>query len=367
MAEHHDQASESLAAQSGVCPQAVCAPPAVPDGSVLAGEAVEHDLLSDVLRVVKLSGALFFVVDASSPWAVDVPRAELFAPIIFPRARHVISYHIITEGTGWAFVPGGEPPVRFVAGDLLLFPHGDPYAMHSAPGPQPEPPPGNALQFFRAMAAGELPFVVTEGGGGAERAKFVCGFLGCDARPFNPLLTTLPRLLHVNRRHDSRGDLVDRLVELTLAEAGARRPGGECIRLRLSELLFVEVVRRYVETLPADQAGWLAGLRDPGVGHALALLHARPAYAWTLEELARQAGMSRSVLADRFTQLVGHPPMQYLTHWRIQMAARLLADGATKVAAVAQEVGYASEAAFSRSFKRIAGVSPSAWRTDAAS
>jgi AraC-like DNA-binding protein len=360
MGGRHDRASESLAARSVVPPELAQSSPMLAPESA-AGESAAHDPLSDVLRMVKLTGALFFLVDASSPWCVQVPHASVFAPIILPRARHVISYHIATEGSGWAGVPG-DPPVRFAAGDVLVFPHGDPYAMLSAPGEPPELGPEETLDFFRALAGAELPFVVAEGGGGPDRAKFVCGFLGCDARPFNPLLDTLPRLMHVQRPADALNDLLDRLIELALAEAPLRRVGGECIRLRLSELMFVEVVRRYLETLPADKTGWLAGLRDPGIGRVLALLHERPSHAWTLEELARQVGMSRSVLADRFTHLVGHPPMQYLTRWRIQVAARLLADGASKVATVGREVGYASEAAFSRTFKKIAGISPAAWR-----
>lgn len=141
-----------------------------------------------------------------------------------------------------------------------------------------------------------------------------------------------------------------------------RRAGGECLRLRLAELMFVEVVRRYLEALPAQQPGWLSGLRDPPIGRVLSLLHERPAQAWTLEDLAREAGMSRSVLADRFMQIVGLPPMHYLAQWRMQVAARLLADGSTKVSAVALEVGYASEAAFSRAFKKMTGVAPAKWR-----
>jgi len=313
--------------------------------------------------MVKLTGALFFLVEASSPWGVKVPGASAFAPIILPRARHVISYHAVIQGSGWANTTG-EPATRFTAGDVLVFAHGDAYAMLSEPDGPAEFEPEGALEFFRAMAAGQLPVVVPEGGGGggAERARFMCGFLGCDARPFNPLLATLPRLLHVRRPAVAADDLLDRLIALALAEVRTQRAGGEAIRLRLSELMFVEVVRRYLEALPAGQAGWLAGLRDPGIGRALALLHERPAHPWTLEELAAQTGLSRSVLAERFTRLVGQPPMQYLTGWRVQVAARLLADGATKVAAVGLEVGYESEAAFSRSFKKIAGVSPAAWR-----
>jgi AraC-like DNA-binding protein len=319
------------------------------------------DPLSDVLRMVKLTGALFFVVEASSPWGVEVPEGDAFAPIILPRAQQVVPYHIVLQGSGWASIPG-VAPTRFVAGDILVFPHGDPYSMLSAPGQRPEYDAEASLQFFRDMAAGRLPFVVQEGGGGVERAQFVCGFLGCDIRPFNPVLAALPRLLLVRRPAIAPDDLLDRLIELTLAESRTCRAGGESIRLRLSELVFVEVVRRYLESLPTGQAGWLSGLRDPAIGRVLALLHERPAHPWTLKDLAHCAGMSRAVLAERFANLVGCPVMRYLALWRMQMAARLLADGAVKVAAVGREVGYESEAAFSRAFKRSTGASPAAWR-----
>lgn len=342
MGGHHDPESVKLAAASWAEPPA-------------------HDPLSDVLRMVKLTGALFFLMETSSPWGVKVPTAETFAPIILPRARHIISYHIVTEGEGWASA-AGSPGVQFSAGDILVFPRGNAYAMLSAADERVEAESAGALDFFRAMAAGQLPLVVPEGGGGAERARFMCGFLGCDARPFNPLLATLPALMHVRRSQAERPDLLDRLIELALVEARAQRPGGQAIRLRLSELMFVEVVRRYLEALPPEQTGWLCGLRDAGIGRVLALLHEQPAHPWTLEELASRSGMSRSVLAERFMRLVGQAPMHYLAQWRVQVAARLLADGAAKVSAVGREVGYASEAAFSRSFKKVAGVSPAAWR-----
>lgn len=328
----------------------------------LAAPSTAGDPLSDVLRMVKLSGALFFLVEASSPWGVDIPPAHDFASILFPRARHIVSYHVVVEGSGWASV-GAQPAIKFEAGDVIVFPHGDDYTMLSQPGVTPALPRDQALGFFRAMAAGELPFIVPEGGGGAGRARFVCGFLGCDTRPFNPLLATLPRLMQVRSAGAAQGDMLDRLIALTLAEAEQRRPGGECVRVGLGELMFVEVVRRYVAGLPAHDTGWLAGLRDRGVGRALALIHARPAHAWTLETLAAESGLSRSALAQRFATLVGCPAMQYLARWRIQVAARLLADGTAKVGAVGREVGYASEAAFSRSFKKLAGVSPANWRS----
>lgn len=319
------------------------------------------DVLSDVLRAGKLTGALFFMIDAAPPWQVAVPKAPAFAPLILPRARHIISYHVVTQGSCWGALLG-EPPVAVSAGDILVFPHGDAYVMYQSPPPDGDIDFEYSLGFFRSMAAGELPFAVREGGAGAERLGLVCGFLGCDARPFNPLLATLPRMLHLRGAPEAQGDLLGRLVELTLAEVRSPRSGGECMRLGLSELMFVEVVRRHLATLPAGQTGWLAGLRDPAIGRVLALLHERPAEPWTLERLAGAAALSRSALAERFAHLVGQPPMQYLTQWRMQLAARRLADGGSKVAAVALEVGYASEAAFSRAFKKLTGASPAQWR-----
>jgi AraC-like DNA-binding protein len=356
----HDPTSQSFAAAS-VLPQGSGRRP----GDVVPGAPPSalpgKDVLSDVLRAIKLTGALFFWVDAHSPWSVEVPRAGSFVDLILPRAQHVISYHIIIQGSGWVSV-GHSPPIEFSEGDILVIPHEDPYAMRSAPGLRSGLSEKDSLDFFRAMAAGQLPFVVTEGGEGPLLTRYVCGFLGCEARPFNPLLGALPPLMRIRRTAGTPIDLLDRLIELTLAEIPAQRPGAECVRLRLSELMFVEVLRRYLEMLPQERTGWLAGLRDPAVGRAVALVHDDPARGWTIEELARETGVSRSVLAARFMRLVGCPPMQYLMRWRVQLAARLLTDGRAKVSVVGRDVGYKSEAAFSRSFKRVAGMSPAEWR-----
>ncbi|HEX6066935.1 MAG TPA: AraC family transcriptional regulator [Longimicrobiales bacterium] len=322
------------------------------------------DLLSDVLRAVKLTGSLFFLVDASFPWGVEVPHADAFSSVILPRAQHVVSYHIILKGSGWASIPE-VASTWFEAGDVLVMPHGDPYAMLSEPGQAPEFDVDATIGFLRDMAVGRLPFVVKEGGGGLPRSEFVCGFLGCDMQPFNPVLSTLPRLLRIKRSESGREGLLSRLIDLTLAEAREPRIGGESIRLRLSELVFVELMRQYLEGLHTHDTGWLSGLRDPAIGKVLVMLHDKPAYPWTLKELASRACMSRAALAARFTHVVGHAPMQYLTLWRMQVAARLLADSSIKVAAVGREVGYESEAAFSRAFKKVAGLSPAAWRNGA--
>jgi AraC-like DNA-binding protein len=319
------------------------------------------DVLSDVLRTVRLTGALYFLVEASSPWEIAVPDGATLAPVFLPRSQHVISYHAVTRGACWGRLAGG-PPTRIEAGDVLVFPHGDPYVMSIDPTTGGGPDATEVLDFMKKMSAGQLPFVVVEGGGGTEPLHLVCGFLGCDTRPFNPLLGTLPHLLRVRRPEAASGDSLRQLIDLTIAESSAPRAGGECIRLRLSELMFVEVVRRHLDALRGDQSGWLAGLRDGTVGRALGLLHERPAQAWTLRGLAREVGLSRSALAERFTHFVGHPPMQYLTRWRMQLAARRLADGVAKVSAVALDVGYESEAAFSRAFKKAAGMPPADWR-----
>lgn len=323
------------------------------------------DPLSDVLRTVKLTGALFFGVDATYPWGVHVPHMDQIAPVVLPGAQHVVSYDIVLQGAGWVQMAGLEP-VRFESGDILVFAHSDPHALLSAPDQQPEFDSTATVQVLREVASGKLPFVLREGGGGADRTQFVCGYLGCDMRPFNPVLSALPRFLRVKRPDSVRQDLLDRLIELTLAESRTRRFGGETIRLRLSELIFVEVIRRYLETLPEGRTGWLAGLRDPSVGRVLGLLHEQPARAWTLNELAKEAGLSRAVLAARFGHLVGCPPMQYLALWRVQLAARLMADRPMTIAAVAHAVGYESESAFSRAFKKATGLAPAVWRDRAA-
>lgn len=356
----NDRASGFLAAPSPAAPvpalaSALLAPPS---GEERASGA---DPLSDVLRGVRLTAAVFFRVEASAPWVIEIPDGATLARAVSRPAQHVISYHAVIGGGGAGGLPG-EPPLSLAAGDVLVFPHGDPYVMSVPGGLRGGPGPEEVVGFLRAMAAGHLPFTVREGGGGRERLQLVCGFLGCDVRPFNPLLATLPRLLRVRGVRGAAADPLAQLIEFTLAEAREPRAGGECVRLRLSELLFVEVVRRHLASLPGEQRGWLAGLRDPVVGRALALLHERPAHPWTLEELAREAGASRSVLAERFTHFVEDPPMQYLIRWRMQVAARLLAESTRKVAAVGRDVGYDSEAAFSRAFKKAAGMPPAAWR-----
>jgi AraC-like DNA-binding protein len=320
MVQAHDHTSLSLAALSMMLCAERSADASTTSEPPASCKMHGTDPLSDVLRTVKLTGALFFLVDASFPWGMEVPRAEAFSSIILPRSQHVVSYHIILKGVGWASIPG-VGSTWFEAGDVLVFPHGDPYSMVSEPDQPPEFDAEATIDWFRDMAAGKLPFVSREGGGGEPHSEFVCGFLGCDMQPFNPVLSTLPRLLRVRRTCSTRDDLLSHLMALTLAEARRPRAGGETIRLRLSELIFVEVMRQYLETLPAHETGWLSGLRDPSIGKVLVMLHEHPEYPWTLNGLERRACVSRAALAARFTHLVGRAPMQYLTLWRMQIAA----------------------------------------------
>ncbi|HVZ73098.1 MAG TPA: AraC family transcriptional regulator [Polyangia bacterium] len=313
------------------------------------------DTLSDVLQAVRLRGAVFFAIDGSAPWLAESPAGRAIAPHIMPGAEHTIEYHVVTSGACWGGIVD-EPPTRLEAGDIIVFPQGDPHVISSAPGLRGD----LDLEVFRSARTHALPIDVHLDGGGADRATVICGFLGLDAKPFNPLLAALPRVLVV--RGAGPDDGLRRLVALALAESTSRREGSDAALARLSELLFVEVVRRHLATLPHDTRGWLAGLRDEVVGRALGRLHERPAHDWTLEELARVCSASRSVLAERFTQLVGAPPMQYLARWRMQLAAPLLAGTSTAVAEIAERVGYGSEAAFSRAFQRELGTTPAAWR-----
>jgi AraC-like DNA-binding protein len=312
------------------------------------------DALSDVLRAVRLTGAVFFDVRASEPWVAESPPGSAIVGSIFPSSDHLMHYHVVARGHVWACLDG-ERPLRLSPGDAVVFPHGDAHAMSSAPGMR-EPPD---LALFRRPADGQLPFAVSLKGSPADPAHIVCGFLGCDAGPFNPLLSALPRVIRVS---DSAGGAIGTFARFAAAESGQPRLGGDCVLGRLSEMMFVDVVRRYLETLPTGRMGWLAGLREPFVGRALTALHRDPARAWTLEQLAHEVGLSRSALAERFAQYVGQPPVQYLTNWRMQLAASHLLTGTSGVAEIAARVGYESEAAFSRAFKKTVGMPPSQWR-----
>jgi AraC-like DNA-binding protein len=329
-----------------------------------------HDTLSDVLRMVRLRTAVFYYVSCDGEWAAEAPTSRDIARAVMPAAEHVMEYHVLTSGECWVGLIG-EPAVRMQRGDIALFPQGDAHVISSAPGMRADPDVGSYFDMGRAQRPFRIhyepgsPPVVDRDGAlppapvGGSAASFVCGFIGCDLKPFNPLIATLPRLLHLPAENRN---VSEQFATFAAAESAARRPGSEALLERLSEMMFVDAVRRHAEHLPQETNGWLAGLRDRYVGRALALLHERPAAPWTIDDLSSQVGLSRSALHERFVGLIGQPPVQYLTNWRMQLASRLLLDGRTTIARVAVDVGYDSEAAFARAFKRLVGMPPAAWR-----
>ena len=321
------------------------------------------DVLSEVLSAIRLTGSVFFDVTAASPWVAEAPPSAKIAGAVRPGAQHAIEYHVITRGSCWISIVDGAPfePVRLQEGDIAVIPHGEPHVVSSAPGMRAEP---DVASHRRPKDDSELPFRLRTGSDDATDAHLICGFFTCDVRPFNPLLEALPRFMRIGRGASAATDaLLDHFLQLAAVENVDQRAGSQSVLNKLSELLFIEAIRTYMDQLGAANTGWLSGLRDPLVGRALSLLHAQPARSWTLDDLAAECGASRAGLVGRFSQLMGYPPIQYLTRWRMQLAARRLNERGAKVAAVAQEVGYDSEAAFSRAFKKFSGQSPRAWRS----
>jgi AraC-like DNA-binding protein len=319
------------------------------------------DTLSNVLKTVRLTGATYFDIAAQEPWSVHSPARDLILPKILPGSDHLIAYHVVTEGRCFASLVGGEP-VALAAGEVVMFTDADPHVMSSSAGLRADPPTADMIDI---ADNGHLPYHINLMNGGAATAKLVCGYLACDSKPFNPLLEALPKMLKAgDPRRNDKGWL-GQFIQFAVAEVAEKRAGSESVLTKLSELMFIDVVRNYIETLPRQDAGWLGGLTDPIVGKALGLIHARPSFSWTIEGLARQCGTSRTVLAERFTQLAGIPPMHYLARWRMQVASEMLNRGNANMATIAAEVGYESEAAFSRAFKKMMGIPPSAWRLGA--
>jgi AraC-like DNA-binding protein len=324
------------------------------------------DPLSDVLRSVRLRGAVFFYVSCGEDWVSVAPPSSMVGPTVMPGAEHVIAYHLMARGSGWAAVDG-EAPIRFTSGEVVMMPRGDGHTLSSAPGLVPQPDDG---AWVYRMRDDPKPIPVSYHHGvvqpGAElpaheaTAVLVCGFIGCDVKPFNPLIGALPRLLHLPA--GVVGSWVVPALQQAVAESREQRSGSGAVLERLSEMMFVDAARRYLASLDDDASGWLAALRDRHVGRALALMHERPAEPWTVEDLGRDVGLSRSALHDRFVALVGKPPMHYLADWRIQRASSMLRETDAPVLAIAQDVGYESEASFSRAFKRMVGQPPAAWR-----
>lgn len=267
----------------------------------------------------------------------------------------MIIYHFLTEGRAYACLPDGRRE-ELTAGDIVIFPHGDAHLLGNG---SPAKPVDSLETFVKKLTQG---FKLIRFGGGGEITRFVCGFLACDPRLSQVFLAGLPPLLKVHVVKESSGQWLEHSIRFSVNEAGDSHAGSGLVRAKLSEVLFVETLRRYINGLPPGQTGWLAGARDPTIGQALALLHKEPAHPWTISNLARGVGLSRTRFAERFRHFLRESPMAYLTRWRLKLGAEMLQATENSVAEVAMSVGYGSEAAFNRAFKREFNCPPAQFR-----
>jgi AraC family transcriptional regulator, alkane utilization regulator len=321
--------------------------------------------LSEVLRAIRLTGAVFLDMELHAQWSYVTAPARKIADVLMPEADHVIPFHLVTQGSCSARLLDGDP-VALHAGDLILFPAGDRHVLSTASevGLRLKPTDITGETLEKLLKRDQVtPFKNDRAG---KTTRIVCGFLACDGRLAEPILRSLPRLFKISLRDGGTAEWIQSSIRYSVAESASSRPGSAMVLARLSEALFAEAIRHYMDQRPPDQSGWLAGLRDRHVGRALSLLHEQPAHPWTVDELASKAGLSRSALGQRFNALIGAPPMQYLARWRTSLAAAQLRDASVSIVRVATDVGYESEAAFNRAFKRQFGLPPAAWRKQAA-
>jgi AraC-like DNA-binding protein len=313
------------------------------------------DAFSEVLNGVRLKGAMFFIAEFSAPWLLSTPHCRVLAPTLAPGAPHMLLYHFVLEGSARVSLEG-ERDVDLSPGDVVLFPRGDPHRFSDGSASNQI----DAAALLRKVAIRDLSPM--RAGGGGKTTKFVCGYLTCDPLLCGPILESLPPMLTVNIRNGRSGQWLEQSILHLVEEAASNRAGSDVMLAKLSEVLFVETMRRHVAGLPDKTTGWLAGARDPVVGKSLALLHSRPSHSWTVAELAVDVGLSRSALVERFTRYLSVPPIAYLTGWRLRLAAEALTSTPQGVADIAADVGYESEAAFNRAFRRAFQVPPARYR-----
>ncbi|HEU5399803.1 MAG TPA: AraC family transcriptional regulator [Terriglobales bacterium] len=316
------------------------------------------DALSEVLRIIEIESAFFFNGEFSAPWSFQSPESCKLAPYIHQPDGHVIVYHLLTEGRATAKLDDNTR-LSLGAGDIVIFPHGNPHSLESGDAARPFNGEGALQQIF---ADG---LKVARIGGGGEVTRFVCGYMVCDPDLSTVLLSGLPPMFKVSIRDEESGQWLEQSIRYSIAQVDGCDAGSKAVMGKLCATLFAETLRRYVAASPLQQRGWLAGVLDPEIGRVLSVMHREPAKPWTIAQLAEHAGMSRSVLAARFRQYLGEPPVAYLTRWRLHLGARLLGKTSYSVVRIATEVGYDSEAAFNRAFKRQFGNPPARYRVRA--
>ncbi len=316
------------------------------------------DALSEALRSVRMTGAIFYHAECTAPWGFSVPHTDSVAHLLSPGTERLVSYLLVTEGEAIARFEGGDD-IRIVAGDICIIPHGDAHMVWN----------GTPARFIDSgedlseCLSGNL--VTMRLGGGGPMTRFICGYFGCERRADRLFLAGLPTMIRINLRQDPAGAWLESSVRHLVEEAASGRPGQSVLLSKMAEALFIEAIRRYMHELPPGQTGWLAAARDSIVGAAIAHMHREPERRWTIESLAAQAGTSRSVLTERFARFLGEPPLTYLARWRLQLAARHLVSTSDAVILVASGVGYESDAAFNRAFKREFGLPPGLFRKQA--
>ncbi|WP_296706474.1 AraC family transcriptional regulator [Rhodoblastus sp.] len=312
------------------------------------------DPLSDVLRLVRLAGGVFLEASFTAPWCVVTQIGLEECRQFLPDVVQVIGYHVVLEGSMLVAVEG-EPPMEIRAGEIFLLPRNSIHTMASGPGLTPVSAAG---LIQRSADGGTLKIRY---GGGRAPTSIICGFLGTQDA-FNPLLSALPKMLKLNIGEAASRDWVAASVRFAADELVRGRLASSSVMSRLSEVLLVEAVREYASTLGDQERGWLKGLSDPNIGRALALIHGDLAAPWSADTLASTAALSRSAFMERFTDLIGIPPIRYLTVWRLETAKRGLLDSRKSVVQIAHAVGYESEEGFRRAFKREFEMSPAEWR-----
>lgn len=313
------------------------------------------DALSDVLRIMRLKGGVFLHGEFCHPWCISVKVAPQSCSRYLGETAHVIPYHYVLEGRMRVRMPDGLE-IALEAGESVMFPRND---MHLLGTDLTRAPMQSRDYVARPIEGGLLEMKID---GGGPRTRIVCGFLGTEDVRGNPVMNALPAALHFNVRDGSAGAWISSMFHHAAEQIAGGHLGSEVLMSRLSELLFVEAIQNYVDRLPDKQAGWLTGLKDPYVSRALALMHARIGEPWTVDALGKEVGLSRSALAERFGDVLGLPPMQYLANWRIHVAAHELVNSGKSITQIAEDVGYESEASFTRAFKRVMETPPAAWR-----